>query len=518
MNDKQEKWAIFWCDLLKPIIFSDIEPEGEQAYLKTVAEQDVRFPDGRIGKPSLSTLRRKLRKYRNGGFHALQRKQRSDRGIGRNLDPEILSAAVELKKEQPYRSDRVINRFIQARYGVKIPRSTLYRHLKAAGATRAKLGICRKPVRKRWSRDHTHDLWVGDFEEGPYVVHDGEVRPTHLSAFIDCHSRFVVEARYYLRQNMDVLVDAMIRALAVHGAPLGVYLDNAKVYHSQGLKSALYRINARLIHRPKGDPAPGGVVERFFGTVQSQFEAEVRAGDILSLSDLNRAFSAWLAMAYHGEIHSETGQRPEDRYNAGLTVIRHVDMADVMDAFMRRVVRTVHSEFSDVQIDKRWFAVDPKLRGDRVEVRIDPFSHLDKVEVHSMDGNYLGVGVLHHRQAGRRTDLEPPLGKPQNSYLDLLKRQHDRQLDQQSRGIDYAGAVKARTWSFPDFANEFARLAGRRGGMSGFTAHELELLKKFHTRNPWIDRRFLKEAFQNAPHGSVAGVLSQLKRSRKEDA
>jgi len=135
-----------------------------------------------------------------------------------------------------------------------------------------------------------------------------------------------------------------------------------------------------------------------------------------------------------------------------------------------------------------------------------------------MDGIYLGVGVLHHRQSGRRTDLEPPLGKPQNSYLDLLKRQHDRQLDEQSRGIDYAGAVKARTWSFPDFTNEFARLSGRSGGMSGFTARELETLKKFHNQNPWIDRRFLKKAFQNAPHGSVAGVLSQLKRSRKEDA
>ena len=54
--------------------------------------------------------------------------------------------------------------------------------------------------------------------------------------------------------------------------------------------------------------------------------------------------------------------------------------------------------------------------------------------------------------------------------------------------------------------------------MSEFTAHELELLKNFHTRNPWIDRSALKEALQNAPHDSVAGVLSQLKRSRKEDA
>ena len=44
-------------------------------------------------------------------------------------------------------------------------------------------------MRKRWSRDHTHDLWLGDFEEGPYVLVDGHALPSHLSAFIDCHSR-----------------------------------------------------------------------------------------------------------------------------------------------------------------------------------------------------------------------------------------------------------------------------------------------------------------------------------------
>jgi hypothetical protein len=41
-------------------------------------------------------------------------------------------------------------------------------------------------------------LWVGDFEEGPYVLVDGEVLPTYLCLFIDCHSRYVVEGRYYL--------------------------------------------------------------------------------------------------------------------------------------------------------------------------------------------------------------------------------------------------------------------------------------------------------------------------------
>ena len=55
-----------------------------------------------------------------------------------------------------------------------IAKSTLYRHLKKAGATKIKLSVSGKKVRKRWSRDNTHDLWVGDFQEGPYVLVNGE--------------------------------------------------------------------------------------------------------------------------------------------------------------------------------------------------------------------------------------------------------------------------------------------------------------------------------------------------------
>jgi hypothetical protein len=91
----------------------------------------------------------------------------------------VLEKAIELKKEQPYRSPSIINRFLHEMYGITVPRATLYRHLKAAGATRIKLGISRKKIRKRWSREHTHDLWVGDFEEGPYVAEKNDVVPTY---------------------------------------------------------------------------------------------------------------------------------------------------------------------------------------------------------------------------------------------------------------------------------------------------------------------------------------------------
>ncbi|MCU0614197.1 MAG: hypothetical protein MUD09_03835 [Desulfobacterales bacterium] len=161
MNKKQEKWAIFWCDLLSPIIYEQIEAEEINRYLKAKAQQDLQFPDGRVGKASLKTLRRKLNAYREGGFDALARKKRIDRGKARNLSQEVIDKAIELKKEQPHRSECIINRFLEEMYSVTVPKTTLYRHLKNAGATRLKLGIAKTKIRKRWSRDHTHDLWGG---------------------------------------------------------------------------------------------------------------------------------------------------------------------------------------------------------------------------------------------------------------------------------------------------------------------------------------------------------------------
>ena len=287
-----------------------------------------------------------------------------------------------------------------------------------------KLGIVQNKVRKRWTRDHTHDLWVGDFEDGPYVLEKGHVVPTFLSAFIDCHSRYIVEARYYFGESLDILIDSWIRALSNHGAPLALYVDNAKIYHANGLKAACYRLNIKLLHRPPNDPSPGGLIERFFETVQDQFEAEVRAGDLLTLAQLNRALSAWLSVSYHQSIHSETNQSPEERYQKGLTIIRQVDISRVIESFMQTVARTVNKTFCDVQLDKRFYRVDPKLRGDRVQVRFDPFSTLDTVEIYSLDSRYLAIGILHDRTSAKPIGPCPKQEKLKHNFIDLLVREH----------------------------------------------------------------------------------------------
>ncbi len=517
MKQDDEKWALFWCDLLKPLIYEEIEPEQTNRYLKELAQNEISFPDGKRKTPSVSTLRRKLNLYRQGGFNALARQRRSDLGQPRGVHAKIIEAAVELKKDQPSRSEQTINTFLKKRFGTTLPRSTLFRHLKQAGATKVKLGAVKKKVRKRWTREHTNELWVGDFEEGPYVLVDDQILPTYLSAFIDCHSRYVVEARYYLRQNLNILIDSLIRGMTAHGAPGELYLDNAKVYLANALKAACYRLNIKLRYRPVRDPAAGGLIERFFQTVQSQFEAEVRAQEILTLDKLNRGFSAWLSVQYHQNIHSETKEKPQERYQAGLTCIRQVDMQEFLTSFLQRVPRTVNKTFSDIRLMNRFYKVDPKMRGDRVEVRFDPFGTLDSVQIYSIrDESFLGQGTLHHRQTAEQAPASSNQGPPKHNYIDLLVNEHDHKLNQQAQGIDYTRLRMVRSWSFQAFVKKLALLMGKKAGLTSFLSDELETLKKFFNRHPQISETRLVEAYQKAQDKSLAYILYELQQLSKE--
>jgi transposase InsO family protein len=518
MRKKDTEWALFWCSLLKDLLFGDVESHEVRRTLKDLASTEHRFPDGKLRKPSLSTLKRKLKLYRARGFEALARKQRADRGRARKDAEKLVVRAIELKKDQPRRSDETINQFLQEDFKRTLPKSTLYRHLKAAGATRLKLGIVDTPVRCRWTRDHTHDLWVGDFEEGPYVLHEGESLPTHLSAWIDCHSRFVVEGRYYLRQNTPILIDSLLRAFAGHGVPRELYVDNAKVYLSNALTQACYRLGISRLMRPPGDPAAGGLIERLFLTTQQQFESEVRAGHILTLDQLNRAFTAWLEMSYHRRKHSEIQEPPLERYQRGLVAIRMVDLQQALECFFTCVPRTVHRDFSDVQIEHRFYRVDSRYRGDKVLVRYDPFGQLDSVLIYSLNEEYLGKGTLHQRQTHESPPPPSTTHVPKHDYLGLLVARHEQELKrrtQPAQSIDFRKLTEGRIPPFQVFAKTVAWLLGRKG-LSDLTAHETELLHGSYLKAKSAPRQLLEQAAAKTQDKTVLAFTQQLALLLKE--
>ena len=237
MDRSDQAWAVFRCSLLKPLLLGEIPASERGAYFRAVSEQEHVLPNGRRKRISQRTLRRWWKKLREEGVDAMFRQRRSDRGQPhyKQQRADILARAVQLKREQPRRSAHVINQILRREFGRELSPSTLYRHFRREGATRLKLGVAKQKIRCRWTREHSNALWVGDFEHGPTVMHQQEAVQTHLSAWIDCHSRYIVEARYYLRENFDILVDSLIRAWGHHGASHELYVDNAKIYHAEPL-------------------------------------------------------------------------------------------------------------------------------------------------------------------------------------------------------------------------------------------------------------------------------------------
>jgi hypothetical protein len=57
MDFDEGKWSLFWCNLLHPVIFGQVEERQINRHLKKLAQEEILFPDGKKKTPSLSTLR-----------------------------------------------------------------------------------------------------------------------------------------------------------------------------------------------------------------------------------------------------------------------------------------------------------------------------------------------------------------------------------------------------------------------------------------------------------------------------
>ena len=505
MDEKLVREALFYAGLLRELFLGQVPKAEVGRYLREIASREVLFPSGVLKRPSLSTLQRKWRAFQRESIDGLKRKVRSDKGTSRALTSEVLETALISKREEPRRTVRVLNDLLLAKHDVEVKRSTLYRHLQARGATRRRLGAVSTPVRKRWTSEAPNGVWVGDLAHGPLVLVNGVARKSYLSAFIDAHSRMIVAARYYLDESFDILIDTLLRGFLAYGIPRALYLDNAKIYWANALRFACYRLRIDLLHRPVRDPAPGGVIERFFQTVQGQFEVEARLEEILTLERLNSTFHAWLEEAYHRRVHSEIGVSPLAKY--GPVAPGGLDLAEVRGYFHQSEKRRVDRVFADIRLHSRLYRVDQKLRGSKIEVRYDPFGDVNTVEVYAIpSGTYLGKGHLHQREVGEK--IRVPIQKKVSSspVLDALtERQAKRR-----QGEDYRTGVTKKPWPLSAFLNIVSKLLGREAGMSSLSAREMKLLAEVHARHPGLTRTELEAAVASAENLTIPEIIHAL--------
>jgi len=436
-------------------------PRGARtALLQLAASKEVTWPDGRAVHVTIRTLQRWLARWQLGGFAALVRRPRKDKGRVRAITEAAIERVIALRTEEPARSTPTLIDIVEragevAKGGVR--RSTLDRHLDRRGASRRMMHVLGAKRHVRLQFEHPLDFIVGDFHAGPYVRDaTGDIRRAELGAFIDHCSRFVPESRYGLTEDLMHVRRGLRAFVVAHGLMRRLYVDNGPGYQANRFHFGCAQLDIEVVHSKPYVSEGRGVIERFNRTVKEAFEVEVRLRrEPPTLDELNQFWWAWLDERYHRNRHSETGESPLERWQRLLatTDVRRADPALVDEVLRLHARRTVHPKTSTVDVCGVRFVVDTALRRRKVTVLYDPHD-LSSVLVF-FDGRRIERAVP--QVAGERPVAHTPAVKPPPSvdYLELLRRDHQR------RRADATAAIRFRAAPDDDAQLTLSRLVER---------------------------------------------------------
>ncbi len=440
--ERAREIALFRYSLVQEVISPHLTAAQRGRRVRELASVPHPGPGGGEVRVSYQSINRWKRAYLDDGFEALVP---SPRQASPRTPAEVLDLAAALKRENPGRTAAQVQRILRSASGWAPSDRTLQRLFTRLELNRPPADPGQQQVFGRFEASRPNELRTGDALHGPVIGG----RKTYLFCFIDDHSRAVTGARWAFHEDVVRLAAALRPALATHGVPESVYVDNGSAFVDAWLLRACAVLGIKLVHSRPGRPQGRGKIERFFRTVRDQFLVEI-AGDgqpagtrAADLAELNRLFSAWVAASYHRAVHSETGQAPLARWAAGVgDLLPLPSPAQLREAFLWSERRTVRKT-ATVSLHGNLYQVDASLVRCTVELVFDPFD-LTSIDVRHKGkpaGKAVPFLIGRHRHAKTRDGDGEQRAEPEPTgidYLKILDQAHGQDL--QAR-INYAALI-----------------------------------------------------------------------------
>ena len=339
---------------------------------------------------SKRSLERWHRAYKQGGFKALEPKQREDRGRSRALDEELKEQIVTLRKEYPQLTVKSLIAELHRRDiltpGAPPSASSIYRFLREVSLDKRSLhaGVLSGPT-KAFEHAFANELWMTDAMAGITLKTDqGKVIKTHLIALIDDCSRFITHAQYYENETTQCFLDVLKKAVMRRGIPEKLYTDRGKIFTCKHVQQVCGNLPTNLLQAKPYHSWSKGKTERFFLTLQKGFEQPLVFDKVTSLEQLNNRLWKWIEQHYHQSEHSALGrQSPAERYRSRSGKVRPYrgEPGEFNRLFYKQIQRRVRKD-ATISIEGSLWEVATHLRGTQVQVRYDPFLENKQLEIY----------------------------------------------------------------------------------------------------------------------------------------
>jgi transposase InsO family protein len=413
MKKSREDVAAARFEIISPLLSASFD-----AVLRIEKQKEVARHFGK----SYRTIGRWLKAYEISGFSGLKPKKTcpNQGAVLPENQAEILEAAITLRRECPSRSVRDIIQILElediAAKGA-LSRSTLQRHLQQAGFGMRQIRLYAKhdSASRRFAKSHRCMLYQGDIKYGPYLLvgTGGQKKQTYLAAWIDDATRFVVGAKFYTHQKVDIIEDTLRDAILTYGKPESIYVDNGKQYRSTWLQKACAKLGITLLYAKPYHPEGKGKIEAFNRRLDS-FLAEIALQKPNSLEELNHCLSVWLQEKYHKDPHAGlAGVSPETAYLTDKRPLSFPDIEACREAFLHMETREV-DKAGCISFAGQQYEVGLKLVGRKVEVFYDA-TWQDEVEIHHQDFPIFKAKRLQIGENCGQTELFPTDVQPINA-------------------------------------------------------------------------------------------------------
>jgi putative transposase len=387
-DEERNQEALFRHAILGDLLSRNLRRGELRPGLKQLARQSYQDHHGRTRRVAYKTLEEWYYKYRNGGFAALQPRPRRDRNTSRVLSQELQQLIVDMKREDPGRSARLMVRELELAGRIRmgqVSRSTVERVLRQNGLSMPRMEWDHS-ARYRWEAASCGELWQGDALHGPVLLNPATGRQQRVIVFglLDDRSRLIPYLEGGFGETEPRFLAVLYQAIARRGLVRKLLLDNHASFSGYDLRLLCARLGIHLVHSRPGDAPAKGKIERFWRTLRAQLLERLDLERVTTLDEFNLRLWTWVEMEYHRQTHSSlSGRTPLDVWESEAEQIRWVDDPNQLEQnFYAQVERLARND-STVQWRGVFYEVPPYLRRQRVRLR---YALLDPTHVSVLDG------------------------------------------------------------------------------------------------------------------------------------
>lgn len=362
--------AEFKLSVIAPAVNNTYTEPTMAGYFRRISQQPLELPDGSKVRVKASTIASWRMRYLKEGFEGLIPRKRSDLGNSRRIGSDLGADIQQLRADNPaMNATALLAMMVKEGYVAEgeLSAATMRRWFKAHPMP---AGPGQRKDRRAFEAARVNGIWQADTLFGPFV--GTPARRAYLQAIIDDKSRKIVAARFVERDNAATFQGTLRMAVASHGVPEKLFVDNGGPYKNDQLSLICGGLGIVLCHAAVRDGAAKGKIERWNRTLRMQFLSTLPEHAKEGIGELNAELAKWVA-SYNQRAHSSTKQAPAEAFAAEADKLRFVQGGDqaLHDAFMNRMTRKVAND-ATIRIDGKLFDVPMGLIGEKAEVRFMP--------------------------------------------------------------------------------------------------------------------------------------------------